>query len=110
MPSIATDTLFSEQIRKSRAPSAPRSGFALDFLICSEATVAVVIEGPTRTFLNSVIVEVSNLASVKTHGVRESPWRSTAEAIGAITNLDAKTLRALSGRRGMNGERVDAAF
>jgi hypothetical protein len=38
-------TLFSEQIRMSRAPSAPRSGFALDNLICSEAKVAVAIDG-----------------------------------------------------------------
>jgi hypothetical protein len=36
---------FSEQIRMSRAPSAPRSGFALDNLICSEAKVAVAIDG-----------------------------------------------------------------
>jgi hypothetical protein len=43
--SIATATLFSEQIRMSRAPSAPRSGFTLDILICSEATVAVAIDG-----------------------------------------------------------------
>jgi hypothetical protein len=27
---------FSEQIKVSRAPSVPRSGFALDTLICSE--------------------------------------------------------------------------
>jgi hypothetical protein len=32
---------FSDQIWMSRAPSAPRSGFALDNQICSEATVAV---------------------------------------------------------------------
>ena len=35
----------SEQIRMSRAPSAPRSGFALDILICSEPRVAVAIDG-----------------------------------------------------------------
>jgi hypothetical protein len=29
----------------SMAPSAPRSGFALDLLICSEAIVAVAIDG-----------------------------------------------------------------
>jgi hypothetical protein len=44
-PSITTATLFSEQMRESRAPSAPHSGFALDSLICSEATVAIAIDG-----------------------------------------------------------------
>jgi hypothetical protein len=44
-PSIATVILFSEQIRVSRAPSAPRYGFALVTLICSEATVAAAIDG-----------------------------------------------------------------
>jgi hypothetical protein len=36
---------FSEQIRASRAPSAPHSGFALDARICSEAKVLVAIDG-----------------------------------------------------------------
>jgi hypothetical protein len=48
-PSIATATLFSEQIRVSRAPLAPRSGFALDTVICSEATVAIVMDGTMRS-------------------------------------------------------------
>jgi hypothetical protein len=48
-PLIATATLFSEQIKESKAPSAPRSGFALDSLICSEATVAVAIDGAKRS-------------------------------------------------------------
>jgi hypothetical protein len=36
---------FSEQSRVSRAPSAPRSGFTLDTLLCSETFVAVAIDG-----------------------------------------------------------------
>jgi hypothetical protein len=35
----------SEQISVSRAPSAPRSGFALDTLICSEERLAIAIDG-----------------------------------------------------------------
>jgi hypothetical protein len=31
------------------APLAPRSGFALDILICSEATVAFAVDGFSRT-------------------------------------------------------------
>jgi hypothetical protein len=41
--------LFSEQITVSRAPSAPHRGFALDIVICSEATVAVAIDGAKRS-------------------------------------------------------------
>jgi hypothetical protein len=45
----ATATLFSEQMRESRAPSAPHSGFAFDSLICLEATVAIAIDGAKRS-------------------------------------------------------------
>jgi hypothetical protein len=45
-PSIATATLFSETIRKSRAKAALRRATrALDFLIVSEVFVAVAIDG-----------------------------------------------------------------
>jgi hypothetical protein len=47
----------SEQIRLSRAPSAPRSGFTLDSLICSELFVAVAIDGAARSNEASQISE-----------------------------------------------------
>jgi hypothetical protein len=47
-PSIATATLFFEQISVSRAKPLRGAEGALDALICSEATVAVAIDGANR--------------------------------------------------------------
>jgi hypothetical protein len=67
-PSIAAATLFSEQIRVSRAPSAPRSGFALGTLIYSAATVAVAIDGAkiTRSYEFDLIHKADAAATSRT--------------------------------------------
>jgi hypothetical protein len=41
----------------SRAPSAPRSGFALDSMICSEVFAAIAIDGAPRSA--NVLIEIS---------------------------------------------------